>query len=74
MASGCLKFGKDPKISDSYYCICDSDYCDEAPSIVKTEEDLAYTMVSSNKDGLRFQVTNGTFKNDIQERMYNFNY
>lgn len=59
LISGCERFSSNR--GDSLYCICDSNYCDKAPSISKPSDTSRYSLVSSNKDGLRFDVTNGTF-------------
>ncbi|XP_051159839.1 uncharacterized protein LOC127280694 [Leptopilina boulardi] len=55
---------------DSGYCICDSNYCDQVPNVVKSQDQLDYTVVSSSRDGLRFHVTNGKFGKEEQGRAY----
>lgn len=44
-------------------CVCDATYCDtiETPTIPSEGNYIVYT---SNKDGLRFQKSNGTFQNN----------
>lgn len=47
---------------DGHYCVCNAKQCDQTPDAIKPLNLDEYTLITSNKNGLRFRVSNGLFK------------
>lgn len=47
---------------DGHYCVCNAQQCDQTPDVIKPPNPDEYTLITSNKNGLRFHVSKGIFK------------
>lgn len=50
-------------------CVCNSTYCDTLPQLDELSSGY-YQLITSNKDGLRFEVSNGSFTDDLSLNLY----
>ncbi|XP_025268402.1 glucosylceramidase [Camponotus floridanus] len=48
---------------DGHYCVCNAQQCDQTPDVIKPTNLDEYTLITSNKNGLRFRESKGIFKN-----------
>ncbi|KAL6448955.1 hypothetical protein ACFW04_000590 [Cataglyphis niger] len=58
----CVKRRSTTSGDDGHYCVCNAEQCDETPDAIKSSNLAKYTLITSSKNGLRFRVSNGLFK------------
>ncbi|XP_050463921.1 lysosomal acid glucosylceramidase-like isoform X2 [Cataglyphis hispanica] len=63
LSINCVKRRSTTSGDDGHYCVCNAEQCDEAPDAIKSSNLAKYTLITSSKNGLRFRVSNGIFKN-----------
>lgn len=63
-ASGCVRRqSQESGDHDGHYCVCNATYCDTIPDVTKPHDHAKYTLITSSKNGLRFQVTRAAYEN-----------
>lgn len=63
-ANGCIKRQSEENgDEDGYFCVCNAEYCDEAPDMIRPLNPAKYVLITSSKTGLFFHMSNGVFIN-----------
>lgn len=56
-----------------YVCVCNSTYCDTLPQLNDELTSGYYQLITSNEAGLRFEISNGSFTDDLSLSLYYIN-
>ncbi|XP_029158298.1 lysosomal acid glucosylceramidase-like [Nylanderia fulva] len=64
----CVKRRSTTSGDDGHYCVCNAKRCDQTPDVIKPQNLDEYTLITSNKNGLRFRVSKGLFKETEPKR------